>query len=250
MTTDAAKRRLSGRSVSGGDLLKMGELARAADVSPATVKHYLREKLLPPPVRKSRNMAYYSAECVERIKLIKQLQEERFVPLKVIQELVSGAGPEVVDRLRSLIEMEDRILERALVRSNRTAVDREEIVRRYDVPADVLDKLQELGVVTSRTIDGRPSYGPEDVQIIEAVSRMRDSGYSEALGFTVYDALIYKRNLEKMVQEEAGALIERTSGKMTIDELTELVGRGVEPLRDLIAAMRAKLLVSELRSRR
>ena len=75
----------------------MGELAEAAGVSAGTIKHYLREGLLPEPVKTSRNMAWYPREFVERVQLIKQLQEERFLPLKVIKEVLehgrSDGGP-------------------------------------------------------------------------------------------------------------------------------------------------------------
>ena len=71
-----------------GDLLRMGELAEASGVPAPTIKHYLREGLLPEPVKTSRNMAYYPPEFVDRIKLIKQLQEERFMPLKAIKSVL------------------------------------------------------------------------------------------------------------------------------------------------------------------
>ena len=93
----------------------MRELAEAAGVSAGTIKHYLREGLLPEPVKTSRNMAWYPREFVERVKLIKQLQEERFLPLKVIREVLEqGEGEGGPERLRALIELEDRVLERAL----------------------------------------------------------------------------------------------------------------------------------------
>jgi predicted DNA-binding transcriptional regulator AlpA len=38
-------------------LLKMSELADQSGVSAGTIKHYLREGLLPEPVRTTRNMA-------------------------------------------------------------------------------------------------------------------------------------------------------------------------------------------------
>ena len=41
----------------GNGLLKMSELAEQSGVSAGTIKHYLREGLLPEPVRTSRNMA-------------------------------------------------------------------------------------------------------------------------------------------------------------------------------------------------
>ena len=73
----------------------------------ATVRHYLREGLLPEPVKTSRNMAYYPPEFVERIRLIKQLQEERFMPLRVIKELLDAADGDV-ERLRALAEHRGR----------------------------------------------------------------------------------------------------------------------------------------------
>jgi DNA-binding transcriptional MerR regulator len=233
------------------DLLRMRELAEAAGVSAGTIKHYLREGLLPEPIKTSRNMAYYPREFVERLKLIKQLQEERFLPLKVIKEILEngeqGEGPE---RLRALIELEDRVLERALGRQDSKALSEREVKERYGLPAEALDRLERLDVLSPRVANGGRRYGPDDVQIIEAVSRMRASGYSEALGFTVYDTLIYKRNLERLVREEVSVMMERLAGEMEPAEAAELLERAAEPMRDLVAAMRAKLLIAELRARR
>ncbi|MDQ6818876.1 MAG: MerR family transcriptional regulator, partial [Actinomycetota bacterium] len=94
-------------------LLKMSELAERSGVTAGTIKHYLREGLLDQGaevVRTSRNMAYYPPEFVERLRLIKRLQEERFMPLRVIRDLLAS-DPE---RAARLIELEDRILERAI----------------------------------------------------------------------------------------------------------------------------------------
>src|SRR5712691_12856593 len=95
-------------------LLKMSELAERSGVSTGTIKHYLREGLLPEPVKTSRNMAYYPPEFVDRIRLIKQLQEERFMPLRVIRDLLEREDAEP-ERLRAMIDLEDKILEHALV---------------------------------------------------------------------------------------------------------------------------------------
>jgi DNA-binding transcriptional MerR regulator len=233
------------------DLLRMRELAEAAGVSAGTIKHYLREGLLPEPIKTSRNMAYYPREFVERLKLIKQLQEERFFPLKVIKEILEngeqGEGPE---RLRALIELEDRVLERALGRQDAKTLSEREVSERYGLPEEALERLERLEVLSPQVRNGGRRYGPDDVQIIEAVSRMRASGYSEALGFTVYDTLIYKRNLERLVREEVGVMMERLVGEMEPDAAAELLERAVEPMRDLVAAMRTKLLIAELRARR
>jgi DNA-binding transcriptional MerR regulator len=126
----------------------------------------------------------------------------------------------------------------------------DEVKERYGLPEEALERLERLEVLSPKVRNGGRRYGPDDVQIIEAVSRMRASGYSEALGFTVYDTLIYKRNLERLVREEVGVMMERLVGEMDTDEAAELLERAVEPMRDLVAAMRAKLLIAELRARR
>jgi DNA-binding transcriptional MerR regulator len=234
-----------------GELLRMRELAEAAGVSSGTIKHYLREGLLPEPVKTSRNMAWYPREFVERVKLIKQLQEERFLPLKVIRDvLANGSDLEGPARLRAMVELEDRILERALSGQEAKALSAREASRRYDVPPEALERLEKLGVLTPARRNGTKRYGPADVQIIEAIGRMRASGYSEALGFTVYDTLIYKRHLEELVHDEVEAMMERVAGEMDADEAADLLERAVEPMRDLVAAMRAKLMIAELQKRR
>jgi DNA-binding transcriptional MerR regulator len=227
--------------VNADGLLKMKELAEASGVSAGTIKHYLREGLLPDPVRTSRNMAYYPPEFVERIKLIKQLQEERFMPLKLIRSVLD----EDPDRARALVELEDRILERAR-QGDRSRVSAAELRRRYRVPQEVLDRLAELEVLTP---SGR-GYGARDVEIVEAISRFRAGGYDERIGFTVYDTVRYKRALEELVREEVQVLMERLAGEVDPDRAVELIEAGVEPLRDLIAALHQKLLVAELSRRR
>jgi DNA-binding transcriptional MerR regulator len=226
------------------DRLKISELASAADVPVATVRHYLREGLLPEPEKTSRNMAYYPPELVDRIRLIKQLQEERFMPLRVIRELLdSGNGDP--ERLRAMIELEHRILERTLA-GERTRVSAKEVRERYEMPKEVLDRLAELEVLTP----DKRGYSASDVRIIEAISRFRAGGYDERIGFTVYDTLRYKRALERLVEEEVGVLVERLAGEMDPDRAMELIEAGAEPLQDLIAALHTKLLVAELERHR
>ena len=221
--------------------LKMRELAAASGVSAGTIKHYLREGLLPEPVKTSRNMAYYPPEFVERIRLIKQLQEERFMPLKVIKRMIDR-DPE---RARAMVELEDKVLERALA-GEETRVSRAELERRYEVPREVLGRLAELEVLTPNS----RGYSANDVKIVEAIARFRAGGYDETIGFTVYDTLRYKRALEELVKEEVEVLMERLAGQMATDRALEVIDSGAEPLQDLIGALHSKLLVAELRRHR
>jgi DNA-binding transcriptional MerR regulator len=231
-------------SVSENGLLKMKELAEASGVSAGTIKHYLREGLLGEGdgiVKTSRNMAWYPPELVERIQLIKQLQEERFLPLKVIKSMLD----EDPERTRAMVELEDRILERALA-GDSARVSAAELRRRYDIPQEVLNRLSELEVLTPSS----RGYGARDVEIVEAISRFRAGGYDERIGFTVYDTLRYKAALEQLVKEEVQVLLDRLAGEMDPDRAVDLISAGLEPLNELIAALHQKALVAELRRQR
>jgi DNA-binding transcriptional MerR regulator len=203
--------------MSNNGLLKMRELAEASGVSAGTIKHYLREGLLPEPVKTSRNMAWYPPEFVERIQLIKELQERRFMPLKAI---------------KGLLDLEDE----------GTRMSAAELKRRYGVPQEVLDRLAELEVISPNS----RGYGSSDVRIVEAISRFRAGGYDERIGFTVYDTLRYKRAMEELVKEEVQVIVERLGG----DVDPQLIEKGAEPLRDLISALHSKALVAELKQQR
>jgi DNA-binding transcriptional MerR regulator len=203
---------------SADGLLKMSELAERSGVSAGTIKHYLREGLLPEPVRTSRNMAYYPPEFVERIRLIKRLQEERFMPLRLIKGVLNAA-------------------------QERGRVSRAEVRRRYDIPDNVLARLEELEVLTPNS----RGYDPDDVQVIAAISRFRAGGYDEQLGFTVYDTLRYREALAPLVEEEVSTLLDRLSAEADVDRAAEIIAAGAEPLRELIGAMHSKLLLAELK---
>jgi DNA-binding transcriptional MerR regulator len=209
------------------DLLKMSELAERSGVSAGTIKHYLREGLLgqgDDVVRTSRNMAYYPPDYVDRIRTIKRLQGERYMPLRAIKDALESAAA-------------DRDDERVAVAEAR---------RRYEIPQNVLERLKDIGVLTPTT----KGYDADDVKIIEAISRFRAGGYDEALGFTVYDTLRYQQALAPLVEEEVAVLLERVAGEVSVDRAVEIIASGREPLRDLIGAMHSKLLLAELRRQR
>lgn len=237
---------MSGKLKARSPLLKMSELADRSGVSAGTIRYYLREGLLgagEDVVRTSRNMAYYPPDYVERISLIKRLQEERFMPLRVIRDALH----EDPDRVRALIELEDRILERALINAEGgSRVSRTAVQERYGVPRNVLARLAEIGVLTPN----QRGYDRDDVKIIEAIANFRAGGYDEALGFTVYDTLRYRKALEPLVEEEVQALLERLAGEVEVERAMEILAAGTEPLRELIGAMHSKLLLAALRRHR
>ena len=198
------------------ELLKISELAERADVPAATVRHYLREGLLPEPVKTSKNMAYYPPEFVERIRTIKRLQEERFMPLRVIKDaLLAERTPET------------------------------DVLERFEVPARALERLAELGVLSP----DESGYSQADVRIIEAIARFRAEGWNETSGFGARDVARLMGGLEPVVAEELDLMAERFSA-LDPDKAAELLEGGAGPFPDLIGALHAKALTDQLERKR
>jgi len=207
--------------LAGERLLKISELAERSGVSSTTIKHYLREGLLggrDEVVKTSRNMAYYPPEYVERIRLIKRLQEERFLPLRHIKQVLDLTQNGHAER-----------------------VPRADAAERHAVPENVLARLEELGVL------GQDGYDADDLRIVEAIARFRAGGYDESLGFTVYDTLRYRDALGPLVEQEVRILLDRLTGEVSAERAIEIIASGAEPLRELVGAVHSKMLRAELR---
>ena len=223
-------------------LLRMGELAEASGVPAPTIKHYLREGLLPEPVKTSRNMAYYPPEFVERIRLIKRLQEERFMPLKAIKAVLD----EDPERAGAMLELEDRILDRALA-GERARTSAAEVRERYGVPKEVLDRLAELGDPQPRTAAAtRPPTSRSSRR--SAASAPAATTSRSASPSTTPCAT--RRALEELVSEEVDVVMNRLAGEVSPERVVEMIEAGAQPLQDLIAALHTKLMVAELERHR
>jgi len=164
-------------------------------------------------------MAYYPEEFVDRIRLIKRLQEERFLPLRHIRDVLD-------------------------VSDTAERISRTQAAQRHGVPRNVLARLEELGVLSAG------GYDADDERIVEAIARFRAGGYDETLGFTVYDTLRYREALAPLVEEEVRTLLDRLTGEVSAERAFEIIASGAEPLRELIGAMHSKMLRDELRRSR
>ncbi|MCB2189068.1 MAG: MerR family transcriptional regulator [Deltaproteobacteria bacterium] len=69
--------------------LRMKELVQASGAPKSTILHYLKEGLLPQPVRTSPNMAYYPPEAVARIAQIRLMQSRHRLSLADIGLLLT-----------------------------------------------------------------------------------------------------------------------------------------------------------------
>lgn len=155
-------------------LLKMSVFAVRAGVPIPTIKHYLRERLLPEPVRTSKNMAYYDAALIPRVKAIKRLQTTLHLPLNVIRQ--------VLDRVENETTPGDVALEATIARVLGELAPREVLTRKQLAEAGVLDEelalFRSLGIVTPELVGGTERYVGDDVTLLRLLGQARRAGLS------------------------------------------------------------------------
>jgi AcrR family transcriptional regulator len=76
----------------------MSELVERTGVAPATVRFYLTEDLLPPPVKVAANRFLYDERHVEIIRLIRVLRDRRGLSLEAIGQLLPELLPDLLGK--------------------------------------------------------------------------------------------------------------------------------------------------------
>src|SRR5262245_13343515 len=82
-------RRKDADVVSGG-AVRMREVARLTGLPPSTIHFYVRAGLLPQPEKTGPNQAVYAPEFIERVRLIKLLQQQANLPLGEIRDALES----------------------------------------------------------------------------------------------------------------------------------------------------------------
>jgi DNA-binding transcriptional MerR regulator len=231
-------------------LIKMSELAALSGVPAATIKHYLREHLLGKPARRThRNMAYYDARLADRVKLIKQLQNERFLPLKVIGELLE---PSPGARIRDDLDRAERAQLGALAPAVAIALDRGVERTRADILASMpvteaeLDWLDRAGIVSPVVTGGVVVYRGVDVELLQVLADIRGQALGDIFPLSLVEP--YAAAVRAMIRVEIDMFRRRVqgSGLPLPRPLPEIARQAVDIGQRLIVGLRAKLLPPEL----
>ncbi|MCG8423026.1 MAG: MerR family transcriptional regulator [Proteobacteria bacterium] len=252
----------TGKDAEDGDvsLVKISALARLAGVPTPTIKHYMREGLLPGPVKRtSRNVAYYDSRLAARVRIIKELQQTRFLPLKVIAELLEPAPSSSIRA--DLDEIQRRQLgmltpaveagteQARVLRTGRTQaqLSREAVLSSLRVTDEELDLLENCGLAqASRDDRGASIYSGPDLELLEIIDETRRTGMGELFTLDIIEP--YTRAIQDLVRFEIDLFRRRALAgaklpDMSLDEIARLAtvlgGR-------LVAVMRDKLVVHEL----
>jgi DNA-binding transcriptional MerR regulator len=189
---------------------RMKDLSDLTGMPRQAIHFYIQQGLVPEGHKTGRNMAYYGEDHVERIRLIKQLQHERFLPLKAIRAMLDERDDAFsAAQKRLLLDVKQRL--GARVEGERGTVDAKTLLLRLGLTRKDLDELAEIGLLAVSGPRNKPRVAKEDEWMLELLGEVRAAGFTPELGFPASMMAIYEEALSTLVDRETQILATRLS---------------------------------------
>ena len=215
--------------------LKISELARQAGVSPPTVKHYLNEGLLPKPVKTGKTMSYYDPSCVERIRLIKKLQKEKFLPLEMIKRILDSGGHDRMD-----IEVGLALAKSDKLSRQNKPVNEKNVASVTGLSLSKIRRLETMGMIKPARGESGKQYSALDLQIIEIARQREELGlpFDYAVGIME----IFHNAMEKAVIEDVRSFMANIVGNIPTEKALRLIREADDQLDEYVVLVRHQVL--------
>lgn len=192
---------------------RMKDLCEATGMPRQAIHFYIQQGLLPAGRKTGRNMAWYTEEHLERLRLIKKLQHEQFLPLKAIKALFDGEDGVFSPRQHAFLAgVKERLAD-----SLKTSEDRRptltpaEIEEKTGIDAEEVARAFELGLVGGARSAGELRIAGADAWIFEAFGQVRAAGFTPDLGFGIEDMALYQDAITTLLNEEVRLVFSRLS---------------------------------------
>jgi hypothetical protein len=228
----------------------MGDLCALTGLPRQVIHFYIHEGLVPEGRKTGKTMAYYGPEHLERIRLIKKLQDERFLPLKAIKALFDAELDAFTPEQRShLSAVASRVHGDIGRGSSGAPVNARALAAEHGLTAKDVDGLAEIGILrVHREQAGAPTIDPRDAEIVALFGQFRRAGFTEDLGFDACDLAFYVEAVSLMLRREA-ELIAKRAVLLSPERLARMLEEGLpivhailarhheSAVRDLVAAL-------------
>ncbi|HEX3343145.1 MAG TPA: MerR family transcriptional regulator, partial [Polyangiaceae bacterium] len=122
---------------------KMRDLCRLTGMPRQAIHFYIQQGLVPAGRKTGRNTARYGEHHVERIRVVRQLQNERFMPLRAIRAVLDGKDDAFTPEQRGvLLDVKQRLsTSLARPRAKARSLDARPLLARLGLDRADLDDL-------------------------------------------------------------------------------------------------------------
>lgn len=216
------------------DLLKIGDLAKATGTNVSTIKFYVKEGLIQPACKTGPNMAYYSADCIARVQLIRSLQKEHYYPLSVIKRTLEHSDSQMDIKFLDAIHKVDYTI------SSKT-FSLTEAVKMSRLTKEQISLLTQRGLTKPEVAGKRQRYSDKDLQLMLLIRRRMDAGipFQES----VSSFLIYEQALRAAAKADVDLFISKALMEVNPNakDAVRMICVSDETLDAFISAKRAEL---------
>ena len=224
----------------------MRELEDLTGVNREAIRFYIREGLLPEPEKPKRNVALYTSEHVERTRLIKELQEKHFLPLKKVKQVLASNDARAIAQDEQAPGMSHFLP--ALLRDTTPGPDCsiEEAAEQAGLPISEVENLIANGTITPSP-DGMIDF--RDAAILNTWGQAHRSGFDQALGYDADYLAEYAAMTRKLAKFELDLFISRFQDALDGRAAGQLAAEGVEVANKLINLLHTKYVLEEINKR-
>ncbi len=225
--------------------MRMRELEERTGVGRETIRFYIREGLLPEPDRASRNSASYTDDHVTRVRAIKRLQEERFLPLAVIRSLLDSDSGDRWLEPQAFPQLDSLLTQRLDHDAARVPVATALAQTGHD--ADDLAEQLETGAIS---VDANGTVSARDAAIMRVLGDLKAVGFTRDRGFHGEGMRIYFDFVEWITTQEMRLFFEHTAGQVGETEAADMAERGIASINELLGLLRTRAILGKLAARR
>jgi len=225
--------------------MKMRELEAKTGVGREAIRFYIREGMVPQPEKPKRNVADYSEVHVSRVKLIKELQEKRFLPLKLVKAVLesedtdalvaTGGVPGVEYFLPALLDSTPAE-NRSLADISAASGFSKEQIRGFA-------KINAITIAADQTLDFR------DSAIVEAWGRASAAGFDLERGYNTEFLANYVSAMEQLAIFEVDRFMKRIGKAISGEEAAAIGVEGVREANQLLTLLHTKFILKTLNDR-
>jgi DNA-binding transcriptional MerR regulator len=226
--------------------MRMRELEERSGVGRETIRFYIREGLLPEPAREGRTSAQYSDDHVVRLKAIRRLQDERYLPLSVIKALLNADTPPDAASLAAFPELGEQV-SAGHIGTATAAESLSALATRLSCEIFELEDLDRVGLIQIDRARAQPMVSADDVWLVEQTVRMREAGLNKERGFTADDFRFYLEFVDWLAGEEVKLFYGHMAGQATADQAVRAAEEGIAVMNDMLAALRRRAILAKLK---
>ena len=161
--------------------IKISELSRKSNIPASTIRYYVKMGLLPEPEKKNKSMSYYDESCVETLQVIKKLQENKYFPLAIIQNILK--------RMQSGVLLDDAIAIEQVIFGTQMEplVGRRQYAELTGLSDEDMAVAEKMGLLMPYTSeDGMNRYDHDDIRFgVEVIKELASLGI-DIRGFDFY----------------------------------------------------------------